>query len=188
LPLQEAGPPLLVGAFADVGVRRAGRIGNGWIAPELRHVGGLRKRLALLDLAQRTEPFHIALTINAFVAARDAWDTVRPGVEQIGRQYREWMAESGDVPKLADKSFEHEGDSSGKPPQFIAGTPEDCVTQLLPWWQELAALPHLVTPHITLRMTFPGVPAKATFESLRLLGEEVVPALRELCPRSPSGS
>lgn len=178
LPRQTGGPDLLVGAFADVGLRRAAESGNGWIAPELSHPRALEKRLAVLDLDSRTDPFHIALTINAFISNDDAWGTVRPGVEHVGRQYRSWLNDSGDLPSLKGKEFGSNGDETGKPPQFIAGTPGQCVEQLRPWWQILSQLPDVVTPHITLRMTFPGVSREATFESVRLLARQVVPALR----------
>ncbi|WP_233716721.1 LLM class flavin-dependent oxidoreductase [Mycolicibacterium vinylchloridicum] len=183
-PRQEGGPALLVGAFADVGIRRAAELGNGWIAPELSHPKALSKRLAVLELQTRTEPFHVALTINAFVAAQDAWATVRPGVEHVGRQYRSWLNESGDLPSLKGKQFGSDGDAGGKPPQFVAGTPRQCIDQLLPWWQILADLPANVTGHITIRTIYPGVPRQATLESVRLLAREVLPALRASTPPS----
>lgn len=177
LPFQQDGPPVLVGAFAEAGLRRAVRLGNGWLAPELRHWRGLEKRVAALGLDSRTDPFHVAVTVNAFVAARDAWETVRPGVAHVAGQYRSWLVESGDLPALEGKEFEYEADETGKPPQFVAGTPEQCVAQLRPWWRILARLPEHVQPHLILGMTFPGVSREATFESVRLLAREVVPAL-----------
>jgi alkanesulfonate monooxygenase SsuD/methylene tetrahydromethanopterin reductase-like flavin-dependent oxidoreductase (luciferase family) len=170
-PAQPDGPPILLGAFAEVGVRRARRIGNGWIAPVLAHPGALTKRVRMMDLESRSEPFHIAVTLSAFVAARDAWETVRPGAARVTAQYRSWLTESGDL-DLPDTS------EDDKPAQFVAGSPEDCAEQLRPWWTALAALPACVVPHFALRTTFPGVAHEATLESVRLLAREVVPRLR----------
>jgi alkanesulfonate monooxygenase SsuD/methylene tetrahydromethanopterin reductase-like flavin-dependent oxidoreductase (luciferase family) len=173
LPARPGGPPILLGAFAEAGVRRARRIGNGWIAPELAHPGGLAKRIRMLELESRSEPFHVAVTLSAFVAARDAWETVRPGAARVAAQYRSWLTESGDLtpPDRAEAP-------GGKPPQFVAGTPEECAEQLRPWWEALSALPPCVVPHFALRTTFPGVSREATLESVRLLARDVVPRLR----------
>lgn len=179
LPYDETGPELLVGAFAEVGIRRARRLADGWIAPELAHPRQLEKRLAMLDLDSLDRPFHIALTMNAFTAARDAWSIVKPGNELVARQYRAWLTASGDLPQLNGKGFDSDSATDGRPPQFVAGTPDECIEQLRPWWQVLQALPPSVTAHLTLRMSFPGVTDEATRESVRMLAQEIVPALRD---------
>nr|WP_238586323.1 LLM class flavin-dependent oxidoreductase [Rhodococcus rhodochrous] len=55
LPAQTGGPPILLGAFASRGVRRAARIADGWIAPDLASVAQLARRLEILR-TRRTGP------------------------------------------------------------------------------------------------------------------------------------
>lgn len=177
LPLTEGGPPILVGAFAKAGVRRAAELADGWIAPELAEPAQLIRRIGILRPEAIARPFHVVLTMNAFVAPSDAWKTVEPGYELVNRQYRQWMSESRDSSRISIETARTQA-FSGQSPHFVVGTPEECVEQLLPWCTVLASLADNVTPHITLRCIFPGISPKRTRESIRLLGEEVIPTLR----------
>lgn len=177
LPAQTGGPPILLGAFASRGVRRAARIADGWIAPELASVAQLARRIGTLELADLDRPFHIALTMCAFTAASGAWETVAAGHSLVGDRYRRWMAQAGDgaVPDGPGTNVP----VSTRPDHVVAGTPEECVDQLRPWWELLRALPQTVSAHVTVRVVFPGVDDAATRESIRLLGTDVFPALAE---------
>lgn len=187
LPRQGGGPPILLGAFVEKGVRRAARLADGWIAPELAHPRQLAKRLSFLDLdAVTTSPFHVVVTMNVVVASRDAWLRVRPGVRLVSERYRRWLQESGDIPSLKGKSFDEDADKWGRPPQFVAGTVNECIQQLMPWCELLHALPDHVVPHVTARMVFPGVPDEVALESIDLWGREVIPALQERAAATPA--
>jgi alkanesulfonate monooxygenase SsuD/methylene tetrahydromethanopterin reductase-like flavin-dependent oxidoreductase (luciferase family) len=178
LPYQPGGPPLLLGALAEVGVRRAARIADGWIAPSFAQPRHLRKRLDWLREEGAFErPFVVALTLNGFVAPRHAWETVEPGALHVATQYRRWMTDSGDVPSLRPRAEDVEP-SQDRPPQFIAGTPDDCADQLRPWRDAVADLPSTATVHLNLRMTFPGVARTDQLESIRLFGTEVAPRMQ----------
>jgi alkanesulfonate monooxygenase SsuD/methylene tetrahydromethanopterin reductase-like flavin-dependent oxidoreductase (luciferase family) len=170
-PATPGGPPILLGAFADVGVDRAGRIGDGWLAPELAHPRGLAKRIARLGLAHRDKPFHVVANLNGFVASRDATAVVAPGAGSVLAQYADWMGEAGDnrPAPLAPGEL---------PPTFVAGNPEQCVEALRAWWQLLYDLPPTAVPHLAIRLVWPGVSRAANLESVRLFAREVVPALR----------
>ncbi|WP_238586324.1 hypothetical protein [Rhodococcus rhodochrous] len=113
----------------------------------------------------------------AFTAASGAWEAVAPGHFLVGERYRRWMAQAGDgaVPGGPDTNVP----VPTRPDHVVAGTPEECVDQLRPWWELLRALPQTVSAHVTVRVVFPGVDDAATRESIRLLGTDVFPALAE---------
>jgi len=177
-PFQEAGPPVLLGAFAEAGVRRAGLLADGWIGPTMAQPGLLRARLAwLADDGAFDHPFHVALTFGAFVAAADAWELAGPGVRRVEGQYRRWMVEAADGPAVGPGP--DGADLASAPPgHLLIGRPDQVAGRLGPWCDVLAELPPTVTCHVTVRLNYPGVPAGAQLEAVRLFGEEVVPRLR----------
>lgn len=175
-PTGPEGPPVLVGAFAEAGIRRAARMASGWIAPELAKVSHLERRFGVLvDEGPCKENFHVVLTMSGFVAHHQARSLVRIGADHAEHQYRAWLGASDDdnvssaAPELVD----------GRPPYFIAGSPEECARQLRPWYDFLAALPKGFAPHLTIRLMFPGVATSDTMEAIRLFGAEVLPRLVE---------
>jgi alkanesulfonate monooxygenase SsuD/methylene tetrahydromethanopterin reductase-like flavin-dependent oxidoreductase (luciferase family) len=179
-PHQPGGPPILVGALAEAGVRRAARLADGWIAPELATVAHLERRLGwLLDEGPASRPFHVVLTMSGFIAADRAAERVEVGATHVERQYRRWMHESGDVASLAGRDHDGHAQPYQRPPYFVAGDPAQCVAQLRPWCDVLMGLPDYVLPHLTMRLTFPGVSDQATLDAVRLFGQAVVPELRE---------
>jgi alkanesulfonate monooxygenase SsuD/methylene tetrahydromethanopterin reductase-like flavin-dependent oxidoreductase (luciferase family) len=173
-PSRPGGPPVLIGAFAEAGIRRAARIADGWIAPELAKVAHLEKRYGqLCNEGPRPEVFHIVLTMSGFVAAHDAFERVRCGADHVESQYRSWLQNSGDTTVPAEAS----GPVGGRPPYFIGGTPDECAKQLIPWFEFLANLPASFIPHITMRLVYPGVSRRDTLEAVRLFATEVIPRL-----------
>ena len=170
-PRTPGGPPILIGARADMGVDRAARMGDGWLAPELAHPRGFEKRLARLGLESRSAPFHVVANLNGFVAARDAVATAARGASHVSGQYSAWLEESGEVHSPVPPA-------DALPPTFVAGTPADCVARLRDWWGLLQDLPAAAVPHLSMRLVWPGVSRESNLESVRLFAREVVPALR----------
>jgi hypothetical protein len=62
--------------------------------------------------------------------------------------------------------------------RFILGSPEEC-------YEELSRYISLGLDHLLLRMHWSGLPLSATLQSLRLLSDEVLPALRKHEPETP---
>jgi alkanesulfonate monooxygenase SsuD/methylene tetrahydromethanopterin reductase-like flavin-dependent oxidoreductase (luciferase family) len=174
-PHQDPGPPVWIGAFAEPGVRRARRIGDGYIAPTVS-VRAVEKRLGWLGEEGPLEGFDVALSLNGFVGAGDAWATVSAPLLFIERRYKAWMAEADDLSGAAEMRRRHE--AMERPPHLIVGDPDQCIAQLLPWTRILATLPGGARGHLQIRLTYPGISAHHAHESVRLFAAEVVPALR----------
>jgi alkanesulfonate monooxygenase SsuD/methylene tetrahydromethanopterin reductase-like flavin-dependent oxidoreductase (luciferase family) len=62
--------------------------------------------------------------------------------------------------------------------RFVLGSPEEC-------YEDLSRYLALGVDHLLLRMHWPGLPLSASLQSLRLLSDEVLPALRKREPEPP---
>lgn len=175
-------PPILIGGFVDAAIRRAGRIGDGYIssraqpervaesfeiAAEARRAAGGRG-LPIVGLLQ-----------NAFVTEdpeRD-WPMVRDGIgHQLG-VYAGWRAGT-DVPGVPLKVAPPDESDIRRTTAF--GTPEEVVAFLAPIVEVLARYPE---SHLILRLHYPGMEADPALAAIELLGERVAPELRRLSAR-----
>mgnify|MGYP001291911102 CR=1 FL=1 len=58
--------------------------------------------------------------------------------------------------------------------RFILGSPEDCYVQVQPYWQELGV------SHLIIRTHWAGMPLSPALASMRLISDELLPALRKV--------
>ena len=65
--------------------------------------------------------------------------------------------------------------------RFILGSPEQCYEQLRPCWEKLGV------NHLLLRTHWSGLPLRAALQSMRLISDELLPALRRV-PDAGAGS
>ncbi|MGH2808941.1 MAG: LLM class flavin-dependent oxidoreductase, partial [Actinomycetota bacterium] len=170
-------PPIYVGGFADEAVRRAGRIGDGYMSSRVPP----DRAAQLFELATQgwTEAGKkgspkIAILQNAFVTddpERD-WPMVRDGVgHQLGT-YAGWL--DTDVPGVEMKVKPPPEEKLRELTAF--GTPDQVIEYLGPLLQALSRYPDT---HLVLRQHYPGMDAAPAARSIELLGREVAPRLRE---------
>lgn len=171
-------PPILVGGFVDSAIRRAGRIGDGYISSRVS-IERVREAFAMAaEERAQTEaggPPVVAVLQNAFVTSdpEGDWPMVRAGAgHQLG-VYSGWR-EGTDVP---GKALEVK-----PPPQDVIrkttayGTPDEVTAYLDPLVDALAAYPE---SHLILRLHYPGMGREPAAEAIRLLAGEVAPRLKE---------
>jgi alkanesulfonate monooxygenase SsuD/methylene tetrahydromethanopterin reductase-like flavin-dependent oxidoreductase (luciferase family) len=175
LPTTIDGPPIWLGAWVEAGVRRARKIADGYIAP-VGTVKDLGRRLTWLREEGQLDDFPIAISLNGFVGGADAWDRVAGGVEHVLGNYRRWYEASGDPAATGRGRISPA--TTGPPPHFVVGTPDQCVDALTPLCRFLSS--NVQDGHILIRLTFPGLSEADALRSVRLFGTEVVPALREI--------
>jgi alkanesulfonate monooxygenase SsuD/methylene tetrahydromethanopterin reductase-like flavin-dependent oxidoreductase (luciferase family) len=71
------------------------------------------------------------------------------------------------------------GDSIDQPLQalmrerFVIGSPEECYRQLEPYWKQVGA------DHFIFRCHWAGMPLSAALASMRLISDELLPALKK---------
>lgn len=168
-------PPILVGGFVDEAIRRAGRIGDGYISsrahPE-RVAEAFRMAAEERAAAGLEGPPIVAVLQNAFVTEdpeRD-WPMVRDGIgHQLG-VYAGWNAGT-DVPGVPLQVMPPDDTIRGA---TAYGTPEQVAGFLAPVTEILGAYPE---SHLILRLHYPGMEAAPAARAIELLAREVVPAL-----------
>jgi alkanesulfonate monooxygenase SsuD/methylene tetrahydromethanopterin reductase-like flavin-dependent oxidoreductase (luciferase family) len=175
-------PPILVGGFVDNAIRRAGRIGDGYISSRAE-VDRVRQGFEMASeeraKAGKDGPPLVGLLQNAFVTEdpeRD-WPMVRDGIgHQLG-VYAGWRVGT---------------DTPGKPLQVMPpaeedirrttafGTPDEVYEYLEPVTRVLGEYPD---PRLVIRLHYPGMAAEPAARAIELFGREVAPRLREAAGR-----
>jgi probable F420-dependent oxidoreductase len=176
-PARPGGPPIWLGGYAEAAVRRAGRLGDGYITDDAR-VEEVRGYLRLAEQGAREaerdpRALGLALLQNAFVSGQgDAWAIAREGItHQIGA-YSAWE-QGHDTP--AHDSLEPIADEEELRRWTPAGTPEEVIAALRP---SIAAFGDRPAFHLIVRLHYPGMDFDTAARALELFGEEVLPALK----------
>lgn len=170
-------PPILIGGFVDEAIRRAGRIGDGYISSRAQP-----ERVAqAFEMAAEERagagldgPPVVGLLQNAFVTEdpdRD-WPMVRAGIgHQLG-VYSGWRMGT-DVPGRALEVVPP--DEADIRATTAYGTPEEVVRVLEPLAEVLGRYPE---SHLVLRLHYPGMAAEPAARAVELLARDVAPSLR----------
>ena len=174
-PIQQPHPPILVGANLPRAVRRAGELGDGWLASGNVTLDALVALMAEYDAgrqaAGRPAPRERYLFIDMYVTddRRRALEEIRPYIQRKYEVFVLWgnrKVESLDVPAeaLAER--------------FIVGDPEQCIERLREYHRRAGF------NHVIARVQLPGpegsLDQARVLRSIRLLGTAVAPALRGL--------
>jgi probable F420-dependent oxidoreductase len=176
-PARPGGPPIWLGGYAEAAVRRAGRLGDGYITDD----AGVEEVRAYVRLAEQgareagrdPRALGLALLQNAFVSRQgDAWTVAREGItHQIGA-YTAWE-QGNDTP--AHDSLEPIADEEELRRWTPAGTPQEVIAALRP---SVAAFGDRPEFHLIVRLHYPGMDFDTAARALELFGEEVLPALK----------
>jgi alkanesulfonate monooxygenase SsuD/methylene tetrahydromethanopterin reductase-like flavin-dependent oxidoreductase (luciferase family) len=172
-------PRILIGGFVDEAVRRAGRLGDGYISSraDLKRVEESFEMAASERAAAGLEgPPIVGLLQNAFVTRdpdRD-WEMVRAGIAHQLGTYSGWRAGT-DVPGRKLEVMPPDEDAIRSSTAY--GSPDQVIEYLTPVAKVLGRYPE---SHLVLRVHYPGMDAAPAAESIRLLADEVAPALRRV--------
>lgn len=172
-------PPILVGGFVDDAIRRAGRIGDGYISSRAapgRVAESFRMAAEARAEAGRPGQPIVGLLQNGYVTEdpeRD-WPAVRHGVgHQLG-VYAGWRVGT-DVPGKDLEILPPPEDDIRRTTAF--GTPDEVVAFLAPIVEELARYDEA---HLVVRLHYPGMTAEPAARAIELYAREVAPRLREV--------
>jgi probable F420-dependent oxidoreductase len=177
-PAQRPGPPIYLGGFTEQAVKRAGRLGDGYI----RSRGGIedgREAMAWAEDGAREagknpQDFGFAQLQNAFVWDEgDAWEKVRAGAAHQLGVYAAWR-EGADTPENDRLDVPDPGDRSLRD-LTPAGSPSEVIAALRPL---IDAFGHRDEFHLIVRLHYPGMDFETASRAVELFGEEVIPALK----------
>lgn len=174
LPAQRPRPPVWMAANSDPAVRRAARMADAWyinphatldtVTRQLKLFRAERAAAGLLTPAEQP-------AMREIFCARDRDTAVELAGRYLGDKYRVYACWGQDKVMPDRESFDVPYEELAQQ-RFIVGSPEDCVRALRPWREELGI------DHFVFRTHWAGMPVENATESIKLIGTEVLPALR----------
>jgi len=174
-PLQRPGVPVWMAAWTPPGLRRAGKMAEGWIADPVQSLPVIK------DFANRYRAAASSAGRKSFICLmRDAViaDSMQQAETQSGPtmythrfyfQYGAYMPDDylKDVKSPQELSFQKCARD-----RLIVGSPDDCLEQLQRWQEEIRP------DYLIIRFRQPGGPPHPrTLAAIRLFGERVIPRL-----------
>ncbi len=176
-PVQEGGPPILVGGAIPRAVRRATDMADGWIAATQFHHSLIKlqsERYWARLAEQKKDPAKGIVAINrtCFVAETDAQARAegKPYVSQVLNFY----GRMGLITDSEGNSLDHEKDlfEMVGPEVYAVGSPETCV-ETIRMYEEIGV------NQINLRVTMGDMPMEYAQRTVELMGSEVLPKFRD---------
>jgi probable F420-dependent oxidoreductase len=171
-PVSRPHPPVWIGGWGDLTLRRAATLADNWIpgptADLARLLAGKQRFLANRRAAGRTEPVtEWPLTRDVIIADTDR-EARELAEKHIMISYRKEYAGGWRHPFI-DASIATDLDGLMKN-RFLIGGPEQVIRALRPFVGEYGMT------HLICRLFFPGMPHHHIMRELELLTREVLPA------------
>lgn len=171
-PVQQPGPPIWMGARAEVAVRRAGRIADGFIISRGRdQVRWFREAAEEAGRDPKKLPLATIRVAHVADTPAEALRVIGDGLLYHENGYSDWFK--------ASAHLEHESDLVGfgtvedlPLDRYLIGTPDEIVAKMKQLHEGYDF------DEMILWGRLPGVPWEEAERSLRLLAEEVLPRVR----------
>jgi len=173
-PITRPHPPVWIGGWGDLTLRRAATLGDTWIpgptADLARLLAGKRQFLEHRAAAGRAAPVtEWPVTRDVIIADTD--QAARELAERhIMVAYRQEYAGGWKHPFI-DASIATDLDALKKD-RFLIGGPDEVIRALTPFVEQYGMT------HLICRLFFPGMPHRHILRELELLAQEVMPAFR----------
>lgn len=173
-PIQQPGPPILVGADTLATISRVPELGDQWIASRRHSQTFLRQALPVYrDALERHEkPFTGVTMFRDLCVAENgaqADQRIQAAYEATYQLYHRW-GQPGEPYDLPFHELKRE--------RLIVGSPDEVRDQVLAYHSEFG------TEFMWFIVHWPGMDPEWTLETIRLFGEEVIPQLRKALPAS----
>jgi alkanesulfonate monooxygenase SsuD/methylene tetrahydromethanopterin reductase-like flavin-dependent oxidoreductase (luciferase family) len=174
-PYQAGGPPIWIAAWTQAGLRRAGRLADGWIADpiqSLQIVKDFAARYREAAIKASRKPF-VCLMRDAVIASnmREAEQASGPTMV-THRFYFENGAYVPDKYIEGIKTAAQLDFATITKDRLLVGSPTDCLEQLQMWKQEIKP------DYLIVRFRQPGGPPhQRALEMIRQFGDAVIPKL-----------
>ncbi len=172
--MQKPHPPIWFAANNDAAVRRAARLGDNWFINPHATTRTISRQMEIYreELARHGKPFprelHCAKEIFCAKDRKTALEMAGPYLAGKYRDYAKW----GQDKVMPDKDSFDQPFESLLEDRFVLGSPEECFQQLRPYWENLGV------NHFVFRTHWAGMPLSSALYSMRLISDELIPALR----------
>jgi alkanesulfonate monooxygenase SsuD/methylene tetrahydromethanopterin reductase-like flavin-dependent oxidoreductase (luciferase family) len=174
--LPDPTPPIWIAANSGPAVRRAARVGDAWFVNPHTRLDELERQMRIYRAEREAAGLPVGPLQPVFkevcVAASDqaALEIARPHLKGKYDAYVKW-GQSEVLPE--GDSLRREFDELTAGGRFVVGSPQTCAAILADHVERLGA------NHFVCRLQWPGMPQREVLSSMRLLAQEVAPALRD---------
>jgi alkanesulfonate monooxygenase SsuD/methylene tetrahydromethanopterin reductase-like flavin-dependent oxidoreductase (luciferase family) len=175
-PQQDPHPPIWMGANADVAIRRAARLADSWMINPHNRVDTIVQQIEVykraLDEAGKPFPDVLPISREMFVG-KDRADAIRqaePYVAAKYKAYHEWGQDKQMPEGDNDLGMAYEELQDGR---FIFGSVDEVAEQIIAL-AKATGVNQLGCP-----VQWIGMPQSHVIEQMHLLGEEVLPRVRQ---------
>lgn len=176
-PKPASEPPITIAGQAKPAVRRAARMGDGWLPFPSETPGGIERRLVdihqIRDADGIDRPFTVYPGARGFVAdsRADAWNAIKDGLFHMRRKYADFGFPTASAFTGADSIDDLPEETVERmKAEAVYGTPEDVIEGIEPYRQAAGD-----DAHFLFRVFIPGVEREPARRCLELLADEVQP-------------
>jgi alkanesulfonate monooxygenase SsuD/methylene tetrahydromethanopterin reductase-like flavin-dependent oxidoreductase (luciferase family) len=183
-PAQKPRPPIWMAANNDPAVKRAARMSDAWFVNPHATLDTIRRQMAIyraeLKAAGKVAPNELPVAKEVY-CAKDRATAIELAGPYLLAKYRDYAKWGQDKAMPDNTDFSRSLDDLIKG-RFILGSPEDCYAELKPYWEEFGV------NHLIIRTHWAGMPLSTALASMRLISDELLPALQAISPRVRPGS
>jgi alkanesulfonate monooxygenase SsuD/methylene tetrahydromethanopterin reductase-like flavin-dependent oxidoreductase (luciferase family) len=173
-PLQSPHPPIIIGAQVEAAIERAARIGDGWLIVPIPTTAQLRRQVTTYSNARAQAKLpaspHICRLLEVGCAA-DEDQVMRRVAPFLIEKYKAYFAWGLEGLTLDPDASPQQQFLSLARNRFAVGTPAQVVDTLV---EQAQAGVH----HLSMRVSWPGMPQDDILAGIELLAREVLPEVR----------
>lgn len=177
-PVQQPHPPIWIAANNDNAVRRAARLGDAWLVNPHTTMAEITRQMALYreELRRVGKPApRVTPLIKEIYCARDRRTALETAGPYLAAKYKSYASWGQDAVLPGGDTF-HQPFESLLRDRFVLGSPEECYEQLRSCWEAAGA------DFLFFRTHWSGMPVGQALSSMRLISDELLPALRRVQP------
>jgi probable F420-dependent oxidoreductase len=173
-PVQRPHPPILIGAQVEASIRRAARIGDGWMLVPIPTLDQLAPQMSLYKSERAAAGLPPARHLCRLLEVGCDRDTdlahrrIAPFLMEKYKAYFSWGLEGLELDPNAAPEVQLRSLAANR---FAVGTPAQVIDALVA--QHAAGITHL-----SMRVSWPGMSQEDTLAGIELLGREVLPEVR----------
>jgi alkanesulfonate monooxygenase SsuD/methylene tetrahydromethanopterin reductase-like flavin-dependent oxidoreductase (luciferase family) len=174
--VQKPHPPIWFAANNDAAVRRAARLGDAWFVNPHATMASITRQMGLYreELARLGKPLpRVRPLIKEIYCAKDRRTALELAGPYLGAKYRAYASWGQDAVLPDGDTFRQPFEALLRD-RFVLGSPEECYEQLRPCWEAAGA------NFLFFRTHWLGMPLAHALASMRLMSEELLPALRQV--------